>query len=469
MKLCTLWQLPLKVSAVFYGLAAAQVHLSNVNTTGLSATCIAVLQQSIACDPLLLQVGFGRFETDATLSTVCTSSCATALTTYIRRINGAATTSTPANCEGSEYDIQAGDTCQSISLKTGISSATMLQANGLQAYCANFPTSGSVCIPTSMHCSSYELVVGDTCDTVASKLGLTKPQLVSWNPEVGPVCGNIGKLASKGMTLCVSNPGGDWVDPNPTEHQPTSTVTPWSLVITNSGTAFSAFPSATPIPTLYPNGDYVTPFANGSWLDCDVYMSPPVLLDVNNRTYSYTCADVADGYGITVDDLLLWNPGINTTGGFSDPCELSFAYQYCVVPTASLPDDTTPSCVFPALAEPRWTCGMYLQRYNITQAAFTAWNPSVGTDCLGFRQGATYCASVQHYRPAGEISTCSYWSMANDTNPADNPCGIFESKYKLDHARFVAWNPTLNSDCSGIVQGYDYCVGTPTFHPGFPG
>lgn len=89
MKLCTLWQLPLKVSAVFYGLAAAQVHLSNVNTTGLSATCIAVLQQSIACDPLLLQVGFGRFETDATLSTVCTSSCATALTTYIRRINGA--------------------------------------------------------------------------------------------------------------------------------------------------------------------------------------------------------------------------------------------------------------------------------------------------------------------------------------------------------------------------------------------
>lgn len=162
----------------------------------------------------------------------------------------------------------------------------MLQANGLQAYCANFPTSGSVCIPTSMHCTPYALQEGDTCDKIASRHGLTKPQLVSWNPEVGPLCGNIGKLVSKGMTLCVSNPGGDWVDPSPTAHQPTSTVTPWTLVITNSGTSFDAFPSATPIPTLLPNEDYVTPFANGSWLNCDVYVTPPVVLDMNNGTSS---------------------------------------------------------------------------------------------------------------------------------------------------------------------------------------
>jgi hypothetical protein len=96
---------------------------------------------------------------------------------------------------------------------------------------------------------------------------------------------------------------------------------------------------------------------------------------------------VAAAYGITVADLLLWNPGINTTGGFSDPCELSFAYKYCVVPTASLPTGTTTSCVFPALAEPGWTCDMYVQRYNVTKAAFAAWNPSVGTDCSSYQQG----------------------------------------------------------------------------------
>lgn len=259
-----------------------------------------------------------------------------------------------------------------------------------------------------MKCTPYALQDDDTCSTIASKRGLTKTQLVSWNPEVGPLCGNIAKLASKGMTLCVSNPGGEWVDPNPPPY-PTSTTTQWSLTITDSGKPFSAFPSATPIPTLLPNMDYITPFANGSWLNCDVYMSPPVALDIINGTYSCkmssaevasprsvkigadvyidACADVAAAYGITVDDLLLWNPGINTTGGFEDPCELSFTYKYCVTPKASLPTDTTTFCVFPAQAEPAWTCDIYAQWYNITKAAFATWNPSVGTDCSNFQQG----------------------------------------------------------------------------------
>ncbi|OTA63983.1 hypothetical protein K449DRAFT_380920 [Hypoxylon sp. EC38] len=89
MKLYPPRTLSLKIGVIFHGLSAAQINLSNVNTTGLSATCVSVLQQSVACDPLLLQVGFGRYEDDVTLSTVCTSSCATALTTYIRRINQA--------------------------------------------------------------------------------------------------------------------------------------------------------------------------------------------------------------------------------------------------------------------------------------------------------------------------------------------------------------------------------------------
>lgn len=89
MKLHLPWPLSLALGTGLYGLAAAVINLSNVNTTGLSATCISVLKQSVACDPLLLQVGFGRYEDDATLSTVCTSSCAAAMTTYIRRIDRA--------------------------------------------------------------------------------------------------------------------------------------------------------------------------------------------------------------------------------------------------------------------------------------------------------------------------------------------------------------------------------------------
>lgn len=238
-----------------------------------------------------------------------------------------------------------------------------------------------------MQCTPYAPGLGETCDTIASRLGLTKPQLVSWNPEVGPLCGNIGKLASKNMVLCASNPGGSWVDPSPGEDAPTSTTTAYTLVVTNSGSAFSLFPSATAQATLLPNENYVTPFANASWENCEVYATPPVVMDLANGTVSYACEDVAAAYGITMDELLLWNPGINTTGGFDVPCELSFMFQYCVQPTLTLAADTVPECIFPALAPPAWTCDVFAQRYNISKAAVAAWNPSVGTDCSEFIPG----------------------------------------------------------------------------------
>ncbi|KAF7535385.1 hypothetical protein G7054_g5456 [Neopestalotiopsis clavispora] len=460
------------------GLSTAQILLSGVNVTGLSSTCVSVLDQSVACDPGLLYAGNGRFETDATLAAVCTTSCQSALTTYIRRINQACGTTRYDGGDGfmylaafgaesvyeryqalghyvgdahifrtgvpngtgerdkrlqrddlgadvgdadhlvfggTTYAIQAGDTCESVSTKNHINSAALLQANGLPAYCAGFPTSGSLCIPSAMQCTPYAPGLGETCDTIASRLGLTKPQLVSWNPEVGPLCGNIGKLASKNMVLCASNPGGSWVDPSPGEDAPTSTTTAYTLVVTNSGSAFSLFPSATAQATLLPNENYVTPFANGSWENCEVYATPPVVMDLANGTVSYACEDVAAAYGITMDELLLWNPGINTTGGFDVPCELSFMFQYCVQPTLTLAADTVPECIFSALAPPAWTCDVFAQRYNISKAAVAAWNPSVGTDCSEFIPGNTYCAAVEHYKPAGTISTCSYWSMANDT------------------------------------------------------
>ncbi|KAI0400687.1 hypothetical protein F4802DRAFT_583672 [Xylaria palmicola] len=71
------------------------------------------------------------------------------------------------------------------------------------------------------------------------------------------------------------------------------------------------------------------------------------------------------------------------------------------------------------------------------------------------------------------------------------PCQTFESKFGLQHARFVAWNPTVKDDCksnsysilrggaelgvgngmtnfnvgSGIVKDYDYCVSIPGYKP----
>ena len=48
-----------------------------------------------------------------------------------------------------------------------------------------------------------------------------------------------------------------------------------------------------------------------------------------------------------------------------------------------------------------------------------------------------------------------------------DPCGVMEMKFGLQHPRFVAWNPAVQSNRSGIEYHYDYCVSIPGFQPTF--
>lgn len=125
------------------------------------------------------------------------------------------TTSTSATCSGTIYTIKPSDTCQSISIAEGISTTDLLVANNLQGYCYEFPTSGSLCIPSAKVCTPYTVKAGDTCGTIAGNLtAATSPiQIISWNPALGSSCSNLANLV--GYVICVSNPGGTWVNPNP--------------------------------------------------------------------------------------------------------------------------------------------------------------------------------------------------------------------------------------------------------------
>jgi len=53
--------------------------------------------------------------------------------------------------------------------------------------------------------------------------------------------------------------------------------------------------------------------------------------------------------------------------------------------------------------------------------------------------------------------------MANTTGSAG--CAQYVSKFGIAQARLLAWNPSIKSDCSGMVKFYDYCIGTPTWTP----
>ena len=175
---------------------------------------------------------------------------------------------------------------------------------------------------------------------------------------------------------------------NPTINSPrfTQPVTPFSQ-FTGVTTSMSASTTVLPYIGIGRGSGYTAPLAEGTRLDCAVYLSPPVLVDGNNRKFSYVCEDVARAYGVSTTDLLVWNPGVNSTGGFEYPCELTGGFQYCVQLAPWVPGDTTQNCSSTALAEPGYDCGYFAAQHNITEAAVAAWNPSTGTNCQSFQSG----------------------------------------------------------------------------------
>lgn len=107
----------------------------------------------------------------------------------------------------------------------GFSTTQLLVANGLTAYCRGFPSKGSLCLPDALKCRPYKPKSTDTCNSIAGDNQISVTQLVSWNPELGSFCGGLDKVANKTMAICLSTPGGPWVNPSPITTTATTTTT----------------------------------------------------------------------------------------------------------------------------------------------------------------------------------------------------------------------------------------------------
>jgi len=84
---------------------------------------------------------------------------------------------------------------------------------------------------------------------------------------------------------------------------------------------------------------------------------------------SYEGPAVAKAYGVSLSDLLTWNPGVNQTGGFNYPCELLGTLRYCLQSILIIAPDSTANGSFTAVADLGWSCDRYAEIYNITVAA----------------------------------------------------------------------------------------------------
>ncbi len=204
------------------------------------------------------------------------------------------------------------------------------------------------------------------------------------------------------------------------------------------------------------------PLANDTREDCYHYQQPPILTNLTAGSTSSSCADVAAAFDITTDDLITWNPPLNTTT--AGDCILDNNYRYCVLAyEAAL--NVSQYCDQYALPSPGFTCAQFANSYGVELGQFVLRNPSVGPGCADFSGGLSYCVSVYGFRQSGAIPTCNLWAMANDTQWVDQPCQILETQFGLSHARFVAWNPAVQTNCSGIYPGYEYCVSIPNYRP----
>lgn len=95
---------------------------------------------------------------------------------------------------------------------------------------------------------------------------------------------------------------------------------------------------------------------------------------------------------------------------------------------------------------------------------FEQWNPSLLSDCSGLTPGYYYCVAnftcmpfpsvvttAPAPTPSGILSTCSWWYQASSGDSCDLIPQYFMNSFTS--AQLMAWNPSLRSDCSGLVFG----------------
>lgn len=174
----------------------------------------------------------------ASMTSSCGASGYTFTTPTAYGLNGTSTNTIPATSTASattacsaSYTLVDGDDCNTVAKANNVSTFSLLDANNLNIYCANFPATGtSLCLPPE--CDVYTVQPGDTCLSVVTAAGgITQTQLLAWNPNLGSLCYNLYSFV--GFEICISPPGG-YFDPTTTSNLSVSYAVTAASIPTNA-------------------------------------------------------------------------------------------------------------------------------------------------------------------------------------------------------------------------------------------
>ncbi|KAH9478590.1 LysM domain-containing protein [Psilocybe cubensis] len=363
---------------------------------------------------------------------------------------------------GNHYTVQAGDDPQAIAVAHGVPTGPLKTLNGIFPDGTNLFAGQDLCLPRT--CPIYLVQANDNCAAVASAHGLTFAQLVSYNPSINQDCSNL----VSNTNICVGPSGAEY----------TPTTIP-GATSTTSGFAIStvAPPGATPFGTTPECGKFYQVNSGDNCQQISLNNSINVdLFEQINPSINSGCTNLTPGLYYCVWPLSDWNATITTTSTIATP-------------PGPTPSGSTPNCYQWHTIVSGDTCSVLEASFGITMAQLQTWNPQLNNDCTNLLLGEAYC--VNGAAPGSSItstpasstptvtptSTPTSTATGSATPPGPTQAGIASNcdKYVLQQDgifcfdmannagitldQLYAWNPALNGDCSGLWEGYAYCIG----------
>ncbi|KAB5578705.1 hypothetical protein GE09DRAFT_1090733 [Coniochaeta sp. 2T2.1] len=373
-----------------------------------------------------LQLGnpIGYDEGMASDFTSLTSSCSASGYSYtVPPIYGTNATTTspgapgftnPATCTGS-YILKPSDDCNSVAKAMGVSTFSMLYANGLDIYCQNFDTainrSASLCTPPT--CKTYTWGQFDTCSAVATQNGISLSHFLAWNPNFDSICRNAINFV--GYQVCVSSPGGTIDSGNPTGPS----------ITTGAGTAVPA-----------PTNSFPETRACGGWYTVQT---------------GDNCGKLSIAFSITLSDFFFLNPEV-----YTNCTNLLLGVAYCVFPVGNI---ATYSGYIPPPTMP----------ITVPPATFSSVNTANPSSTVYANPGYVF---QQLPKASGTTQGCVSYANFNDntTDASLNSCSYIAYAYGVALSDLLSWNPSLSKDATAcaLQRGFSYCVQkteTTTFVP----
>ncbi|KAH8200951.1 hypothetical protein TruAng_004889 [Truncatella angustata] len=274
------------------------------------------------------------------------------------------------------YEVQAGDSCISISAAQNVSTGLLASTNALNQNCTYLTIGQNLCLPES--CEVYMVQQNDTCDSIVDSLTreVTATTFISWNTNLNSQCLNIASLM--GTYICISPPGTASIP----SYFPLMTATTAVAVPTNAVTTSNT--------------------------DCGYWYT----IESGDE-----CEDIVDAYGISLDDFYFLNPQL---GGSCSSLWLGNAY--CVEAVGSIKtysgyNSTTSSRNYTTLGSTIDTISTRTVNRTTTHF-FYSW-PAVTTTTVTFN--STVASILADYNLCSSV--LAYYDLSEDDDLSDEAYG----------------------------------------------